>query len=36
MHAGSRKDLRYAGELVVVNKNPKHAHDVELWSGGDE
>ena len=36
MHAGSRKDLRYAGELVVVNKNPKHAHDVELWSEDDE
>eukprot|EP00439_Symbiodinium_sp_Y106_P067638 s2670_g11.t1 len=36
MHAGSRKDLRYAGELVIVNKNPEHAHDVELWSEDDE
>ena len=36
MHAGSRKDLRYAGELVVVNKNPAHAHDVELWTEDDE
>ena len=36
MHAGSRKELRYAGELVIVNKNPEHAHDVELWSEDDE
>ncbi|CAJ1424576.1 unnamed protein product [Effrenium voratum] len=36
MHAGSRKDLRYAGEVVVINKNPAHANNVELWTEEDE
>ena len=28
--------MRYAGEVVVINKNPAHANNVELWTEEDE